>query len=695
MGMKLCIIGKYPPIEGGVSTVTYWLARGLAERGHEIHVVTNADEVEERYRLHLDEEDREWYEPKFPNVQGRVHVHNVQIFDRLKMHHIPSANPFVSKIAGLATETIRRYDCKIIIAFYFEPYAISGWLASRWTGRPLVVKHAGSDLDRLFRVPNLATAYKEVLRSASAVITRRPLKSRFWGLGVHPNRVLEDVPYSVPTKVFHPSAEPLDTRRLSRLALSNAESLSQSESRFDRKVPTIGCYGKIGKAKGTFDLIAALGQLANEGCEFQFLAMIGTAQAQVLAPILREAGLSEKSCLLPFLPNWRVPSFIRTCTAVCFLERDFPIAIHGPIVPREILACGTCLILSREIASKNQYHGPLNSGENMIIVEDPKVHNDLASALRDAISDAERTEAIGKRGLYLSRSIEDFEGYVVGVEELLQRFAGHDSSNSRTLSAAVETSSTTEATLQLIIPQVFSLLRERYPSVVNDFIHSDETCLFATAVSFCGFVADRISRDEANSKLPQILTLLRYTKAHLTSSYDPVGENIPAYAASDCLVGGTVSEELVWNLRPIHGNFVRVEEFDYDVRELAPTFLHPPQTKSAAELLGELASLHEKRMLVLFHRSVNLTTHELQINDLTYILIAMCDGARSTCKVIEEMCERLSVESSAHREEVKLQVLAALERLYQIGVIIFAEQIAGREASWELTGPQAALCDKR
>ncbi len=52
--MKICIVGKYPPIQGGVSAQTYWAARGLAERGHQVYVVTNAADAEDAYRIHLD-----------------------------------------------------------------------------------------------------------------------------------------------------------------------------------------------------------------------------------------------------------------------------------------------------------------------------------------------------------------------------------------------------------------------------------------------------------------------------------------------------------------------------------------------------------------------------------------------------------------------------------------------------------------
>ena len=43
--MRICAIGKFPPIQGGVSMRTYWTAHGLAAYGHEVHVVTNAKEV--------------------------------------------------------------------------------------------------------------------------------------------------------------------------------------------------------------------------------------------------------------------------------------------------------------------------------------------------------------------------------------------------------------------------------------------------------------------------------------------------------------------------------------------------------------------------------------------------------------------------------------------------------------------------
>lgn len=55
--MRICLITKYPPIEGGISSQAYWLVKALGQRGHEVFVVTNADEVERDYREQTEKSD--------------------------------------------------------------------------------------------------------------------------------------------------------------------------------------------------------------------------------------------------------------------------------------------------------------------------------------------------------------------------------------------------------------------------------------------------------------------------------------------------------------------------------------------------------------------------------------------------------------------------------------------------------------
>ena len=81
---------------------SYWLARELAQRGHQIFIVTNAVEVEPEYRIYMDEDDQDWYEPQFADSGGFVRVRNTQPFTDA-MTHIPLSNPFVTKLSSIAT----------------------------------------------------------------------------------------------------------------------------------------------------------------------------------------------------------------------------------------------------------------------------------------------------------------------------------------------------------------------------------------------------------------------------------------------------------------------------------------------------------------------------------------------------------------------------------------------------------------
>ena len=55
--MRICVIGKHLPIQGGVSGFNYRLTHALARLGHTVMVVTNADEVESEYRMGLSAHD--------------------------------------------------------------------------------------------------------------------------------------------------------------------------------------------------------------------------------------------------------------------------------------------------------------------------------------------------------------------------------------------------------------------------------------------------------------------------------------------------------------------------------------------------------------------------------------------------------------------------------------------------------------
>ena len=172
--MRICIIGKFPPIQGGVSARTYWGAHDLAARGHDVHVVTNAKEVRPPFRMHMRRQDWKRCEATYgPSKDGAspgsVTVHWTDPVDNSQFY-IPMASAFVSKIAATAARVHSERPFDVIYSHYLEPYGVAGHLAAEIARVPHVVRMAGSDAGRLWRHPPTQALCDHVLRSAATVI---------------------------------------------------------------------------------------------------------------------------------------------------------------------------------------------------------------------------------------------------------------------------------------------------------------------------------------------------------------------------------------------------------------------------------------------------------------------------------------------------------------------------------------------
>lgn len=668
--MKLCIIGKYPPIEGGVSASTYWLARGLAERGYQIHMVTNASEVEQPYRMYLGKNDEDWYEPAFSSG-GFVQISSSERLSMSRMKHIPCANPFVSKLAGLATQIIRQHKCELIFCYYYEPYALAGFLASVWTGLPFVVKHAGSDLERLMAVPDLAVAYKEMLRAADGVITIRNLTRRFIGMGIRKERIIPDVPFSLPTHIFSPNAFPLPVHDLVKEI--NDYRLQDSKYIFDDTIPTIGVYGKVGIAKGSYDLVHALAMLKKEGLQFNFLTMLQGDRMEQFQQTVHDCGLEDRTQMLPFLPHWRVPNFIRTCTAVCFLERDFPIAIHGPLIPREVLSCGTCLILSREIVEKQRYRDKMVNGKNILTVSDPRDHDELAAQLRAVIACPERAVEIGAQGYHLTSQIENFPTFIDGYVALFDRFnrnslmSSHNEPEEPVACNLAERIERTASVTKSLLDGQFEHAVSRFAEGRDILQATDQTL----AVDFCDFVGASLKDllPVAKAKVDPIRDILKYQKMLILIFFDANSQHFPT-----CSPNAIGDETLIWNtvaqLKPLRGNQVWIEDFKYDV---TPIFTEPDLGMGKESLEERISHLEKRKIIICFVQLPNLAYHELKISQATKDLLALCDGKRATASIIKQIAATYGLETKEEMEALTKDVLEAMKQLYSQHVITFIQ----------------------
>ena len=130
MPYRIALLSKYPPLEGGIAAKTYWLARGLAARGHTIHVITHGISAGGSYRIKGSEDPP----IRMPNLQVHRSPDDIP-------WHIPEDKEYALALLDITINVIREYKIQILDTGYLVPYGILGHLAKVSTGVHHVVRH--------------------------------------------------------------------------------------------------------------------------------------------------------------------------------------------------------------------------------------------------------------------------------------------------------------------------------------------------------------------------------------------------------------------------------------------------------------------------------------------------------------------------------------------------------------------------
>ncbi|GAB6177336.1 hypothetical protein JCM16814_22270 [Desulfobaculum senezii] len=393
---NICFICKYPPIQGGVSASTYWYVHELARRGHEIHVVSNAWEVEEEYRQYLIGSDLDYMKDRsFPSGGGVVHHFTNPFFEP---KHIPFSHPYVSKLASKAVEVIKKCSCEKIFAYYLEPYGVSAFLASQITGVPYYIRHAGSDITRLFDNHEFTYLYDAVLKSSNGVLTTHRSIGKVQKIVQDQSKVKLIASDFLPQKYFMPEGEVLDVETLLTELDQHAKQakiLDWSNGVYDNKKMSIGVYCKAGRNKGFIEIIDALSLIDGVEEKINLLLLTGGSNLRSLQNHIKKTKVCDVAFFIPFLPPWRIPSFLRLCDVVCALENNFSVPVHGPRIPREILSCGRCMIISKELVDKQVFSTDIVHKGNAMVVDSVQDVRGLSHVFNELISSPELVEQIG------------------------------------------------------------------------------------------------------------------------------------------------------------------------------------------------------------------------------------------------------------------------------------------------------------
>lgn len=393
--MKICMISKYPPIEGGVSSRVYWLAKALGERGNEVHIVTNALEVEDEYREEFDLSD--------PNYQPKnVYVHSTDPSPTIEANpsHIPFSKMYCEKLASLAIKVIEDYNIDLIDSRYLVPYSVAGYITKTMTGIPQIISHSGSDLQRLYPSPYLNTLLDKTLKNADKIITNPETKPFFSNLSIPVSKISVMPQLYVDTKAFNPEVIPYNLKQ------------KITHQKYFSGIPIIAYIGKIThhfEAKGLPELIKACSKI-NE--EYLLLFVANGKKIEEFKALIEKEELTKKTLFMPFLPPWQIPSVLESCTCIVTLENlSSPVLnYHVPAVPAEAMATGRCVLLSKEVHEKEPYAN-LENGKEVLAV-DSKDTRTMKESLEGIIRNPVVAKDIGANAYLAFIKNQQEQGYL-------------------------------------------------------------------------------------------------------------------------------------------------------------------------------------------------------------------------------------------------------------------------------------------
>jgi glycosyltransferase involved in cell wall biosynthesis len=641
--VRICFIAKYPPIQGGVSAQTYWTCHLLARAGHAVFVVTNADETEAAHRIRFLPGDSERLEAWYPSG-GCVRVSFTQAVHDPDLYYIPEGKPTLTRLASLAVEVVRGNDCELILGWYLEPYVVVASLVAAFTGRPYLIRHAGSDLQELAAQPELGPAYREAIRGSAGVLS---LVAPSAGLGLPDEKCLRLPGLYLPAE-FTPDGDQLGLAETARFLTDGADEAMLRSDPPSPGLPLLGMYGKLGPSKGTIDLIHAVRRVRDHGRSVGLVLVGGGRGWPAVIDAVRETDMADLTWTLPMLAPWRIPSLIRRCTAVAFLERMFEVAQHRPVPPIEILACGRPLLLSKPmVANVLPGRPPTDPLFAAIEVVDPQDDEGLAAALSSVLS---RSGATREQLAPSLRSEQEVASWYDGVfhRAVRRRCAGP---------GVPPTAASAARELTRRCPMIAAVLGQDADAWSAEAAPQAPNALFA-AFQVADRSLPRLRREATSADAAERRRAQQGMAEHHALWTRVDVEGMAGSSAFACPVARVpdllaLADELRSALVPVVSRWLRLVHFDID----AFSYLQALQDGAP-----DRTEVRDEEQTLLFHKAPNLVRTVSRVGPVVATFLAQADGTRT----LGAHLDRLGVPPQRRSSFV-----GVVARLHDGGVISF------------------------
>jgi len=373
---RIVTITKFPPLEGGVSARAYWLAKALGVRGHAVHVVTDRMGIDPLYSTGGTE-----FEPQLRNVT----VHRTAECPWI----VPSVEHTLPALIDKALAVVRAHQPDVLEGSYLVPYGLAAWIVSCTANVPLVIRHAGSDMEKFVAAGVWPEVWPRLFGHADLVVSGLLGEFRLAGVA---RRIRTLPPYVPDPDEFAPAG------------------------REERKRPVVALVGKANYywRHKSWDKVVDIWARLEDMCDFVIVAQgRGLQDFRDWAERKLGGGVSWREFVAP----WQMPELFRSIDAVFCFQGDLPFSAFSNIAV-EALYSGTAVVTdSRDLLGLYERHG-LTVGQFTDFVTTVDAGDPGGAAKRVA-------SRLESRGVQLRpASRDDYLSYVASYEECLASVIG-------------------------------------------------------------------------------------------------------------------------------------------------------------------------------------------------------------------------------------------------------------------------------
>jgi len=184
--MKILLIGKYPPMQGGVSAKSFWLYSCLEKKGFQFKILTIQ---ENHYTI-----------PSINDDDSVVVINNKEI-----PWHIPKTNLIDDRIINAALKIAENFDPDLIETNYLWPFCKDALVISKILKKPLLVRHAGSDIQKFYNDAEFNEIINFYFHQAKAIVTNITSLHLLEEMHINRNKVFCLPRYIPDPAIFSPS----------------------------------------------------------------------------------------------------------------------------------------------------------------------------------------------------------------------------------------------------------------------------------------------------------------------------------------------------------------------------------------------------------------------------------------------------------------------------------------------------------